>query len=76
MEFIFFLFSKVARYNLAKKGLYQRAVNRDLLNFSKQFFSKATFREKFCFFKEFIAFYKRFQRSYLFSCSHEDLSKQ
>ena len=62
--------------NLTKKGLHQRAVNRNLLNFSKQFFTKATFREKFWFFKEFMAFYKCFQQSYLDSYSDADLSKK
>ena len=45
-----FFFSQVAGYNLTKKGLYQGVVMWNLLNFSKQFFTRTTFGEKFFFF--------------------------
>ena len=42
-------FSEVTDYNLTKKELHQGFFMQDLLNISKQFFTRATFEEKFCF---------------------------
>ena len=61
-----FFFSKVAGYNLNKKGLHQGTFIWILLNFSKQFFTRVTFAEKFCFFQAF-KFYQCFQHAYSFS---------
>ena len=60
-------FSEVTDYNLTKKELHQGFFMQDLLNISKQFFTRATFEEKFCFCQVFMTFYQCFQYSYSIS---------
>ena len=62
-----FFFSNVTDYNLTKKGHHQGSFMWNLLNFSKQFFTRVTFDEKFCFIEAFMTFYQCFQHSYSIS---------
>ena len=67
MKVMEFFFSKEAGYNLTKKRLHQGSFTCHLLHFSKQLFTRTTFRETFCFFQAFMTFYQFFHHNYSIS---------
>ena len=55
-----FLFSKVAAYNLTKKGLHQRFFPVKFVKLFRTVFNIATFGKWFCIFQAFMRFYRCF----------------